>query len=186
MNKDDQMFMSGPIPGMSLTGEPRSVPWENPPMLATVEDTIAYYTDKLLDPEMEDNILDVLDNKLDIETIADHLITSSMMNGIHSYDVGVLVNPVVRELIMLVADSTDTEYVESYKQQEKSKRIPRSMARQIVRQAMEEQQASMPKPATPMPTSMGTPPMPTDMGQEIPPEYRGLMAPVNAPQAPVR
>jgi hypothetical protein len=177
MNKDDQMFMSGPIPGMSLTGAPRNVPWENPPMLATVEDTIAYYTDKLLDPEMEDNILDVLDNKLDIETIADHLITSSVMNGIHSLDVGILINPVVRELIMLVADSTDTEYVESYKQQEKSKRIPRSMARQIVRQAMEEQQTPMPEPATPMPT---------DMGQEIPPEYRGLMAPVNAPQAPVR
>lgn len=175
MNKDDQMFMSGPIPGMSLTGAPRNVPWENPPMLATVEDTIAYYTDKLLDPEMEDNILDVLDNKLDIETIADHLITSSVMNGIHSLDVGILINPVVRELIMLVADSTDTEYVESYKQQEKSKRIPRSMARQIVRQAMEEQQASM-----------STPPMSTDMGQEMPPEYRGLMAPVNAPQAPVR
>jgi hypothetical protein len=177
MNKDDQMFMSGPIPGMSLTGAPRNVPWENPPMLATVEDTIAYYTDKLLDPEMEDNILDVLDNKLDIETIADHLITSSVMNGIHSLDVGVLINPVVRELIMLVADSTDTEYVESYKQQEKSKRIPRSVARQIVRQAMEEQQTSMPEPATPMPT---------DVGQEMPPEYRGLMAPVNAPQAPVR
>lgn len=178
------MFMSGPIPGMSLTGAPRNVPWENPPMLATVEDTIAYYTDKLLDPETEDNILDVLDNQIDIETIADHLITSSVMNGIHSLDVGILINPVVRELIMLVADSTDTEYVESYKQQEKSKRIPRSMARQIVRQAMEEQQASMSTPS--MPTDMGTPPMPTDMGQEMPPEYRGLMAPVNAPQAPVR
>ncbi len=184
MNKDEELFMSGPIPGMSLTGAPRNVPWENPPMLATVEDTIAYYTDKLLDPETEDNILDVLDNKIDIETIADHLITSSVMNGIHSLDVGVLVNPVVRELIMLVADSTDTEYVESYKQQEKSKRIPRSMARQIVKQAMEGQQASMSTP--PMPTDMGTPSMPTDMGQDIPPEYRGLMAPVNVPQAPVR
>jgi len=178
MNKDEELFMSGPIPGMSLTGAPRNVPWENPPMLATVEDSIAYYTDKLLDPETEDAILDVLENKIDIETIADHLITSSVMNGIHSLDVGVLINPVVRELIMLVADSTDTEYVESYKQQEKSKRIPRSMARQIVRQAMEEQQTPMPEPATPMPT--------VDMGQEMPPEYRGLMAPVNAPQAPVR
>jgi hypothetical protein len=195
MNKDDQMFMSGPIPGMSLTGAPRNVPWENPPMLATVEDTIGYYVDKLLDHETEDNILDVLDNKVDIETIADSIITSSVMNGIHSLDVGFLINPVVRELIMLVADSTGTEYIESYKQQEKSMRIPRSMARQIVRQAMQEQQTSMAEPTQSMPTSMGTPPMPTDMGtpsmptsmgQEIPPEYRGLMAPVNAPQAPVR
>lgn len=165
--------MSGPIPGMSLTGAPRNVPWENPPMLASVEDSIAYYVDKLLDPETEDNILDVLENKIDIETIADHLITSSVMNGIHSLDVGILVNPVVRELIMLVADSTDTEYVESYKQQEKSKRIPRSVARQIVKQVMQEEAKTSAMggleeqaQATNVPSE-----------QSMPPEYRGLMAP---------
>lgn len=178
MNRDEELFMSGPIPGMSLTGTPRNVPWENPPMLATVEDAINYYSEKLLDPETEDSIIDVLDNKLDIETIADHLITSSVMNGIHSLDVGVLINPVVRELVMLVADSTDTPYVESYKQQEKGNRVPRSMARQIVRQAMQEQQQQqqtlMPEPTQPM--------QPTDMPQE----YRGLMAPVNTQQIPAR
>lgn len=177
MNKDEELFMTGPIPGMSLTGAPRNVPWENPPMLATVEDSIAYYTDKLLDPETEDAILDVLENKVDIETIADHIITSSVMNGIHSLDVGVLINPVVRELIMLVADSTDTPYVESYKQQEKGNRVPRSVARQIVRQAMQEQQTLMPE----SPTNMTT-----DMKANMPQEYRGLMAPVNTQQAPVR
>jgi hypothetical protein len=176
MNKDEELFMTGPIPGMSLTSEPRNVPWENPPMHTTVEEAISYYTEKLLDPEMEDSIIDVLDNKVDIETIADHLITSSVMNGMHSLDVGILVNPVVRELVMLVADSTDTPYVESYKQQEKGNRVPRSMARQIVRQAMQEQQQQtlMPEPTQPM--------QPTDMPQE----YRGLMAPVNTQQVPVR
>lgn len=145
-------------------------------MHTTVEEAISYYTEKLLDPEMEDSIIDVLDNKVDIETIADHLITSSVMNGMHSLDVGILVNPVVRELVMLVADSTDTPYVESYKQQEKGNRVPRSMARQIVRQAMQEQQQQtlMPEPTQPM--------QPTDMPQE----YRGLMAPVNTQQVPVR
>ena len=176
MNKDEELFMTGPIPGMSLTSEPRNVPWENPPMHTTVEEAISYYTEKLLDPEMEDSIIDVLDNKVDIETIADHLITSSVMNGMHSLDVGILVNPVVRELVMLVADSTDTPYVESYKQQEKGNRVPRSMARQIVRQAMQEQQQQtlMPEPTQPM--------QPTNMPQE----YRGLMAPVNTQQIPAR
>jgi hypothetical protein len=167
MNKDDSMFMQGPIPGMSLTGQPRAVPWENPPMMSTVEDTIAYYVDKLLDPETEDNILEVLENKLDIETIADHLITSSVMNGMHSLDVGFLVNPIVRELIMLVADSADTEYIVSYKQQEKDKRVPRRVAREIVNRIMEEQQPTEAAPQAAM-----------EEPQNIPAEYRGLMAPL--------
>lgn len=158
---DEDLFTSAPIPGMSLTGAPRNVPWENPPMLATVEDAISYYSDKLLDPETEDSLLDAIDNGVDIETIADYIITSSTMNGIHSLDVGFLINPVVRELVMLVADSTDTEYIESYKEQDKSNRVPRSMAKQIVRSL------------TPMPEQM--PEMPEE--QSMPSQYRGLMAP---------
>lgn len=158
---DEDLFTSAPIPGMSLTGAPRNVPWENPPMLATVEDAISYYSDKLLDPETEDSLLDAIDNGIDIETIADYIITSSTMNGIHSLDVGFLINPVVRELVMLVADSTDTEYIESYKEQDKSNRVPRSMAKQIVRSL------------TPMPEQM--PEMPEE--QSMPSHYRGLMAP---------
>lgn len=163
---DDNLFTTGPIPGMSLTGAPRNVPWENPPMLATVEDAISYYSEKLLDPDTEDAILNALENKIDIETAADYIITSSVMNGIHSLDVGFLINPVVRELLMLVADTTDTEYVESYKQQEKEKRIPRSIARQMIRSMAPEE------PITPMPTE---PAMPAE--EAMPPEYRGLMAP---------
>jgi len=159
---DENLFAGGPIPGMSLTGKPRNVPWENPPMLVSVEDAIQYYVEKLLDPETEDAILSVFDNKVDVVTVADHLITSSTMNGIHSLDVGFLVNPVVRELLMLVADSADIEYVESYKKQEMDKRLPRHIVRQMVKATMEEQ----PMEAEPQPAE-----------ETMPPEYRGLMAP---------
>ena len=166
----ENAFADGPIPGMSLTGAKRNVPWENPPMLASVEDAIAYYTDKLLDPETEDKILAAMEAKVSIENIAETIITSSAMNGIHSLDVGVLINPVVRELLMLVADSTNTPYVESYKKLQKEQMIPRSVAREVV------QRVSM---APEMP--------PEQLSQEasMPAEYRGLMAPTtNSLMAP--
>lgn len=165
----ESAFATGPIPGMSLTGAKRNVPWENPPMLASVEDAIAYYTDKLLDPETEDKILATLEAKVSIENVAETIITSSAMNGIHSLDVGVLINPVVRELLMLVADSADTPYVESYKKLQKEKMIPRSVAREIAKRAMTEPTEPMTQGAAPVGEA------------EIPVEYRGLMAPVNAP-----
>jgi hypothetical protein len=88
------------------------------------------------------------------------------MNGIHSLDVGVLINPVVRELLMLVADSTDTPYVESYKKLQKEQMIPRAVAREVV------QRVSM------------VPEIPSEqLPQEasMPAEYRGLMAPTTTP-----
>ena len=57
--------------------------------------------------------------------------------GVHTLDVAFLVNPIVRELLMYVADATDTEYVESYKNIEKEKRVPRSVARSVVKDAMQ-------------------------------------------------
>ena len=43
------VFLSAPIPGQSLTVEPGSVPWENPPEYAKLEDVVKYYTNKLDD-----------------------------------------------------------------------------------------------------------------------------------------
>jgi hypothetical protein len=133
----DTKFLQGAVPGMSLTGQPRNVPWENPSQLNTVEEAFKYYTERLLDEEVSDYIITALEEKIDIETLADIVTTSSVMNGIHTLDVAFLVNPIVRELLMYVADATDTEYVESYKSIEKEKRVPRSVARSVVKDAMQ-------------------------------------------------
>lgn len=135
--KEDLAFLQGPIPGMSLTGEPRNVPWENPPQLVTVEEAFKYYTERLLDEDVSENILIALEEKLDIETLAEIIATSSVMNGIHTLDVAILVNPIIRELLMYIADAAEVDYVESYRKMEKEARVPRSVARAAVKEAMQ-------------------------------------------------
>ena len=136
----DPNLLQGPIPGMSLVTEPGNRPWENPAMLTTVGETIDFYTEKLLDPDIEDMVLVSLDSMLSVEVIADFITTSGTMNGIHSLDVAFLVNPVVRELIMYVADSANFEYVTSYSEREKKKKLPYRFLKPLIKEVFEQEE----------------------------------------------
>ena len=48
--------------------------------------------------------------RVPITTLANTIQLSSVMQGLHSIDVGMLVLPVIMETIKLVADSADIEY----------------------------------------------------------------------------
>ncbi len=107
-------FINGPIPGMSLTTEPGNRPWENPPELVTVEDAIEYYTKRILaDTDSHEQVLEMLRTRLPVESAANILNKTSVMNGMHTLDVGILVLPVIEELIMTVADIYGERYITS-------------------------------------------------------------------------
>jgi hypothetical protein len=124
MSTLDTKYVSGPIPGMSLTTEPGSRPWENPPKYSTIEDAIEYYTQRVLkDTDSHEAIIDILETGLPIENAASVMNKTSVMDGIHSLDVGFLVLPVIEELIMTVADIYGVKYITSYDDVAKSMRI---------------------------------------------------------------
>lgn len=161
--------LSGPVPGMSLTTEPGNRPWENPPQLTTIEEVVSFYAEKLLDPDNEDAILNAFDEKISIESMADMITTSAVMEGIHTIDISVLVNPVVQEMFRYVGDVNNISYIDSYEELEKKKKIPKHEARSIVEELAKEMDASK------------VPPMPgMNVEQETVPEEtnvrRGLMA----------
>lgn len=107
-------FINGPIPGMSLTTELGNRPWEKPPELVTVEDAIEYYTKRILkDTDSHEAVLDMLSTKLPVDSAANILNKTSVMNGMHTIDVGILVLPVIEELIMTVADIYNVKYITS-------------------------------------------------------------------------
>lgn len=141
IKSNDPALLSGPIPGMSLTTEPGAMPWENPPMLVTVDDAVAFYSERILDADATDSIIEAIDQGVTIEEMTEYLTTSGVMNGMHTLDVKFLVYPVVKELLMYVADAEGVEYVESFATKE-SNRIPRTMIKQVVEEVFEE--AAMP------------------------------------------
>ena len=99
-----------PIPGQSLTSEPKNRPWRNPPQLDTVEDAMEYYLPKLSSPEIAPRLLDVIERGIPLTSLAETIVTGGAMQGVHSIDVGILINPILVEFMKGMADIAEVEY----------------------------------------------------------------------------
>ena len=105
----DQSF-DAPIPGMSMTHELGARPWQSPPKHTTVDDAIEYYLDRMSSEEFLDQLTDVMEMGVPVTNIANTMQLGNVMEGIHSVDVGMLVLPVLVEMMMLVGDSAGIKY----------------------------------------------------------------------------
>jgi hypothetical protein len=99
-----------PIPGQSLTAELGGRPWQTPYQYATVEETLDYYIPRFANEEVTEQVLDVLEMGVPVTSLANTIQLGSVMEGKHSIDVGMLVMPVIMELIMYIADTANIEY----------------------------------------------------------------------------
>lgn len=106
------MKLNAPIPGMSLTKEPGNSPWEQPPLHDTPEKALAFYLEKLDDEETLDDLLFALEAGYPVDAMVDFLTSYSVMEGYHSFDVKMLLSPLLHEYIINLADAAGVEYQE--------------------------------------------------------------------------
>ena len=105
-----QPSLNRPIPGQSLTSELGGRPWQSPPQYATVDDAMDWYLERFDSQEVVDELMSVLESGIPISTIANSMQLGAVLNGVHSIDVGVLVMPIIMEMMKYLAEQTDTEY----------------------------------------------------------------------------
>ena len=89
-----------PIPGQSLTSEPRLYPWENPPQFDDPKDVIEFYIKNLAAQEVMDDIFIALDEGFPLNILVKSILSTGVMEGIHSVDVSLIVAPVLHEYIL--------------------------------------------------------------------------------------
>ena len=97
---------------MSLTKEPGNAPWEQPPLHDTPEKSLAFYLEKFDDEESLDDLLFALEAGYPVDAMVDFLTSYGVMEGYHSFDVKMLVSPILHEYIVNLADAADIEYTE--------------------------------------------------------------------------
>ena len=102
-----QIPIDSPIPGMGMTAPLGGRPWQQPPQLATVEDAMEYYMSKLSDRDFVPELLTVIELGVPLTTLANTMQLASVMEGKHSIDVGILVIPVLVELMANLAEQND-------------------------------------------------------------------------------
>lgn len=92
------------IPGVSWTLPPKSLPWQRPPKHAAVSDVLQAYIEKLSDPDVLKNMVIMLkETKMPLSMAAESIMLLGVHKGTHTIDAGVLVMPVLIELIKTAA-----------------------------------------------------------------------------------
>lgn len=92
-------FLSGPIPGQSLTDTPGNYPWEQPPQMVEVEDVVKFYINKLADQDVMDDLAVMFEAEMPVSSFVKSLMTSGVMFGRHTLDAGTLAAPAVHAFI---------------------------------------------------------------------------------------
>lgn len=133
-------FLHKPIPGISLTGEPGNAPWEQPPKHASLDEVIDYYSDKIVEEEVIANLIDVIKRDVPLLTIAEGLIRTGIMEGIHSIDAGMLVKPVLVELMIALAEVYGVKYVIQAEDMQKMRTMPIDAVEKVVSESVTQMQ----------------------------------------------
>ena len=106
------------VPGQSLTDYPKNYPWERPPEIVDPNDAIKYHIDRVSDESNIDNVLDVLEFGIPAKILSEAMMSGAVASGIHSIDVSLIIEPIVRDFIMKAADMAGIEYKETFKPDE--------------------------------------------------------------------
>ena len=110
MTELNQPLLDAPISGQHMTSELGGRPWQQAPQYTTVDEAIEYYLDRMSSDEFTDQLVDVLEMDVPVTTLANTLQLGGVMDGKHSVDVGMLVMPLLMEMIMLVGDMANVKY----------------------------------------------------------------------------
>ena len=110
MAMSNQPSFDAPIPGQSLTMELGSRPWQNPSRFTNVDDTIDYYMERMSSEEFMVQLAEVLESGVPVTSIANSIQLSSVIEGVHTVDVGMLVLPMIMEMLMMIGDSAGVKY----------------------------------------------------------------------------
>lgn len=117
----NQPLLDAPIAGQHMVSELGGRPWQQAPQYTTVDEAIEYYLDRMSSEEFTDQLVDVLEMDVPVTTLANTIQMAGVMDGKHSIDVGMLVMPLLMEMIMLVGDMAGVKYDSGMENPNKSK-----------------------------------------------------------------
>ena len=144
-------MFNAPIPGQSLTAEPKNYAWENPPQFSTPEESLIFHLERLQEPERTKSVLGLIDLGLDIKTMTEGILRGAVANGRHSIDVSMIIGPIIHEYIVGTAEAAGLEYDEGletnnkFNREETNKGIREREARKILAQFEEEGEVDIPE-----------------------------------------
>jgi hypothetical protein len=131
-------MFEGPIPGQSLTKEPRNAPYERPPEYVEPNDAILWHLRKLSKPEVLDNLLFTLEYGLPVKHATQAALTQAVATGIHNIDISLIIAPVIHKFIATSATEARIDFIHDFDNKQDSEESERVKVQALLEKAMSE------------------------------------------------
>ena len=112
-----------PIPGQSLTTEPKGQPYERPPEVTDPIEALDLHLENLMEEGAMEDALHFLEFGLDLVTLVEGILRSAVMEGIHTIDTSLIIAPILHEFIKGYADEAGIDYEEGFDDKENERRL---------------------------------------------------------------
>ena len=186
-NMKAETRLRAPIPGQSLTDEPKGYAWERPSEYSTPEEALQFYLPRVTAKETLEDIMLALENGFPLSTLVKGIYMNGVMEGKHSIDIGLLIAPVLHEIILSAAKTYGVAVKElpvSPQEQEKrrsDKIVETAVKRQLERglredESLEESMVSTDEGAENVPQEQEEMPEMAETEEKPEPEAKGLMS----------
>ena len=107
-----------PVAGQSLTDEPGNYPWEHSSQFSTVEDASHSIWNGIHKEDTMEKILVLLDAGLTVEEIVKVIVFAGFVEGKFNPDVGLLLVPIVSDMIVAMGKKAGIEKIKLEKPKE--------------------------------------------------------------------
>ena len=98
-----------PIPGQSLTDEPKNYPWEHPPQFTDLREARDRIFDNLTEEESIQQLLTMLSANVPAEAVVRTILFAGFTEGKFSVDTAILLAPVVLMQVVSIAKAAGLE-----------------------------------------------------------------------------
>jgi len=136
------IIFAAPIPGQSLTTEPKGLPFERPPKIVDPIEALDLHIENITRTEALEDAFYFLEQGLTLTALVEGVLRSAVMEGLHSIDVSLIIAPVLHEYIKGLALEADVEFDEGFDNEETKKALTyerdRSRARDMLNKLREE------------------------------------------------
>ena len=170
-----------PIPGQSLTSEPKGKPYERPPEITDPEEALMVHLERLNDVDRLEGAMFLLQKKMTVRDVTEGILRSAVAEGIHSVDVSLSIAPVIHEFIAGTADAIGMDYRDGFETDEERKRSGYQMEEAMAQDILKEMgMGSDDSPSR----SMSDEEMPMEESAEMPADTEMSMEDAVAQEAP--
>ncbi len=138
-----------PVAGQSLTDTPKNYPWEHAPQYATVEDASMQVWDGLHNEATMQKVLVLLEAGLTVEEITKVIVFAGFVEGKFTPDTGLLLTPIVAQMIMAIGKSAGIEKININKpKQDDTKELIRTVIKSTPKEVDEKKEMKDEAPDT--------------------------------------